>query len=156
GKIIGEALFSCRKLYARFLRMDEPHNGFKVVPVPRLPAERRGEDAAAERRQVAELIDGRRDDVRADPQAIALLREIGPDENILAYALNFYRADGTLNPALKAANQFNKAIYGLLSIKPDSDIYGYPLVVSTTDFDQSAYGPAFIADYKRRLGVGGS
>lgn len=157
GKIIGEALFSCRKLYARLLAMDEPGNGFKAVPVPRLPSERTGGDIAAERKKVAELIDRRTgDDIRNDPAAMALLKEIGPDQNILAYAFNFYRDDGSLNPDLEDANRLNRAIYDRLSIDPGDDIYGYPLVVSTTDFDETAYGTAFIADFKRRLGVSGS
>jgi glutamate/tyrosine decarboxylase-like PLP-dependent enzyme len=157
GKIIGEALFSCRKLYARLLAMDDPANRFKAVPVPRLPAERSGGDAAAERKRVSELIDRRTgDQIRSDPEAMALLREIGPDENILSYAFNFYRDDGVLNSDLDAANRLNRAVYDRLSIRPGDDIYGHPLVVSTTDFDQANYGPAFIADFKRRLGVGGS
>lgn len=157
GKIIGQALFSCRKLYARLLAMDEPASGFKAVPLPRLPAERLGGDVAAERKRVVDLIDRRSgEDVRADPLAMALLQEIGPDENILAYAFNFYLGDETLNPDLEAANRLNQEIYNRLSIDPGTDIYGYRLIVSTTDLDQSAYGERFIADYKRRLGVAGS
>ena len=157
GKIIGEALFSCRKLYARLLALDDPKQGFKAVPVPRLPAERNGEDGAANRKQVADLIDRRKgDEILNDEAALALLKEIGPDQNILAYAFNFYLKDGQLNTDLAAANRLNRAIYQRLSIKPGDDIYGYPLIVSTTDLDASAYGPAFIADYKRRLGVGRS
>jgi glutamate/tyrosine decarboxylase-like PLP-dependent enzyme len=157
GKIIGQALFSCRKLYARLLALDEPHNRFKAVPVPRLLAERAGQDPAEERRRVAELIDRRGgEEIRADPAAMQLLGEIGPDQNILAYAFNFYRDDGTLNDDLEAANRLNRAVYSRLSIAPGDDIYGYPLVVSTTDLDQDAYQPAFISEYKRRLGVGRS
>ncbi len=157
GKIIGEALFSCRKLYARLLSMDDPKFGFKAVPVPRLPAERDGGDLNAERAKIANLIDRKTGtEIHHDPEALALLKEIGPDQNILAYAFNFYLADGTLNPDLAATNQLNRAIYNRLSINPGDDIYGYPLIVSTTDLDSSAYGPAFIEDYKRRLGVEGS
>ena len=42
GQIIGQALFSCRRLYARLLGMADPDDPFVVVPVPRLPAERAG------------------------------------------------------------------------------------------------------------------
>ncbi|WP_143594068.1 pyridoxal-dependent decarboxylase [Synechococcus sp. BO 8801] len=160
GKIIGQALFSCRKLYARLLAMDEPQHGFKVVPVPRLPAERSSGSSDAisdQRRAIAELIDRRSSEaIRADADAMTLLREIGPDQNILSYAFNFYLPDGTLNTDLEAANRLNRALYGRLSIDPGDDIYAYPLVVSTTDFDVAAYGPTYIDDYKRRLGVGGS
>lgn len=157
GKIIGQALFSCRKLYARLLALDDPQQGFKAVPLPRLPAERAGGDGTVNRKMVAELIDHRTgEEIRNDPAAWALLNEIGPDQNILSYAFNFYLKNGTLNTDLRAANRLNRAIYNRLSIRPGDDIYGYPMIVSTTDLDSAAYGTAFIEDYKRRLGVGGS
>jgi hypothetical protein len=61
-----------------------------------------------------------------------------------------------LNPDLGKANELNTAIYRRLSIAPGHDIYGYDLIVSTTDLDAATYGPSFIAHYKQRLGLGGS
>jgi glutamate/tyrosine decarboxylase-like PLP-dependent enzyme len=157
GKIIGQALFSCRKLYARLLTMGQPTDPFVVVPVPRLPAERHGGDAEAEKARVYALIDQKSsDEIQADPAATALLREIGPDQNILSYAFNLRHADGTINTDLRVANALNKALYEHLSINPGQDIYGYDLIVSTTDLDMATYGAAFIEAFKRRLGVAGS
>ena len=164
GKIIGQALFSCRKLYARLLTMAGEDDRFVVVPVPRLPSERNGaspEEQAAERERVRQLIDqtAASDIVNLEtgevlnPEAMALLREIGPDENILAYAFNFRLPNGTLNTSLPLANALNKAIYSQLSIDPGHDIYGYDLIVSTTDFDRNTYGDPFMDDFKRRMGV---
>jgi glutamate/tyrosine decarboxylase-like PLP-dependent enzyme len=157
GKIIGEALFSCRKLYARLLSMDLPQQRLKAIPVPRLPTERQGGDGSADRKRIADLIDRQSGaQIRENSAALALLKEIGPDQNILAYAFNFYDREGVLNTDLEMANRLNRAIYDHLSIKPGDDIYGHPMIVSTTDLDAAAYGPAFIEDYKRRLGVTGS
>lgn len=157
GKIIGEALFSCRKLYARLLSMAGPTDPFIVVPVPRLPSERRGEDPTAERARIRELIDHKSsDEIRGNRAALALLREIGPDENILSYAFNFRRPDGTVNADLKQANDFNTAIYRRLSIRPGEDVYGRDMVVSTTDLSADTYGSAFIENYKHRLGTASS
>lgn len=157
GKIIGQALFSCRKLYARLLTMAKPDDLFVIVPLPRLPAERAGEDAAAETERVRQLIDQRStQEIQGDPEAVKLLREIGPDQNILSYAFNFRHPDGQLNGNLDDANALNKAMYNLLSIDPGENIYSYDLIVSTTDIDVANYGSVFIDDFKRRLGVGGS
>jgi glutamate/tyrosine decarboxylase-like PLP-dependent enzyme len=160
GKIIGQALFSCRKLYARLLTMSRPEDPFVVVPLPRLPSERRGgseTERAAEREQIRDLIDRRSgEQIRSDARAMALLQEIGPDLNILAYALNFRRSDGTLNSDLAWANRLNRALYDRLSIDPGEDIYGYDLLVSSTDLDVRTYGTPLIDDYKSRLGVGSS
>lgn len=152
GKIIGQALFSCRRLYARLLSLSSPSDPFVVVPVPRLPAERRGEDqaaVAAERTAILELIDTKTNDqIRNNPAAMTLLQEIGPDQNILSYAFNLRG-----NTELARANRLNRAIYGRLSIKPGADIYGSDLIVSTTDFAKSAYGRTFMQDFKARLGL---
>ncbi|NEQ37240.1 MAG: decarboxylase [Okeania sp. SIO3I5] len=157
GKIHGKALFSCKKLYAKLLCMADPEDRFIVVPVPRLPAEINGGDVEQQIRFIRDRIDGKSNqEILADPEAMALLSEIGPDQNILTYAFNFKHPDGSLNTDLNLANRLNKAMYDQLSIKPGHDIYSYDLIVSTTDFDNPNYGEIFVENYKRRLGVGDS
>ncbi len=156
GKIIGKALFNCKKLYARLLCMARPQDRFTVVPVPRLPAEISGGNVDKQIQFIREKIDGAsNEELLANSKAMKLLTEIGPDQNILTYAFNFKNPDGSLNNNLELANRFNKALYEQLSIKPGEDIYGYKLIVSTTDFDAEHYGEAFMENFKRRLGVTG-
>jgi glutamate/tyrosine decarboxylase-like PLP-dependent enzyme len=155
GKIIGQALFSCRRLYARLLTLAGPSDPFFVVPVPRLPAEREGKGAAAieeERADILELIDTKsNDEIRSSERAMGLLAEIGPDQNILSYAFNLRG-----NTEFARANRLNAAIYRRLSIRPGADIYGADMIVSTTDFEESAYGSVFMDDFKARLGLTGN
>ncbi|NEQ73817.1 MAG: decarboxylase [Okeania sp. SIO2C9] len=154
GKIHGKAIFNCKKLYAKLLCMADPEDRFIIVPVPRLPAEINGDDVEEQIRFIRDRIDGKSNqEILADSEAMALLSEIGPDQNILTYAFNFKHPDGTLNTDLNLANRLNKTMYDQLSIKPGQDIYGYDLIVSTTDFDKADYGEVFVEDYKRRLGV---
>lgn len=137
--------------------MARPNDRFIAVPLPRLPAELAGSDVEKQLHFIRERIDGKRNaEIIADHEALALLRELGPDENILAYAFNFRTPSGSINTDLAQANRLNKALYERLSINPGEDIYGYNLIVSTTDLDAAQYGEAFIEDYKRRLGVAGS
>ncbi|WP_437827351.1 pyridoxal-dependent decarboxylase [Sorangium sp. So ce1153] len=157
GQIHRRALFNCKRFYARLLCMAHPEDRFVIVPVPRLPAEVGGGDAEAEREFIRERIDRRSiEELLADPEAMALLPELGPDQNILTYAVNFKHPDGSLNTNLDMMNRLNAAIYELLSIDPGDDIYRYRMIVSTTDFSEEQYGNVFIEDYKRRLGVSGS
>lgn len=157
GQIHRRALFNCKRFYARLLCMATPADRFVIVPVPRLPAEVSGGDVEAEVRFIRERIHRRNEeDLLADPEAMALLPELGPDQNILTYAVNFKNLDGSLNTSLEQANRLNKAIYDLLSINPGEEIYGYGMIVSTTDFSEEHYGKTFIEDYKRRLGVSAS
>ncbi len=157
GKILGQALFSCKQLYVRLLCMARPGDRFIVVPVPRLPAEMSGEDIEKQLQLIRDRIDGKSSAaIIADAEAMALLAELGPDENILAYAFNFRTPSGAINTDLAQTNHLNKAIYDRLSINPGEDIYGYNLIVSTTDLDTAHYGEVFIDNYKRRLRVAGS
>ena len=157
GQIHRKALFNCKRFYARLLCMAHPEDRFVIVPVPRLPAEVGGGDAEAEREFIRERIDRRSiEELLADPEAMALLPELGPDQNILTYAVNFKHPDGSLNTNLDMMNRLNAAIYDILSIDPGDDIYRYRMIVSTTDFSEEHYGKVFIEDYKRRLGVSGS
>lgn len=156
GQIHGKTLLSCKQLYARLLCMAHPEDRFIVVPVPRLPAEISGSNVEEQNQFIRERIEGKKiDKLLADPEAMALLKEVGPDLNIVTYAFNFKHPDGSLNTDLALANRLNAALYDRLSIKPGEDIYGYKLIVSTTDFDAEHYGEAFIESYKRRLGVTG-
>ncbi len=156
GQIHGKTLLSCKQLYARLLCMARPEDRFIVVPVPRLPAEISGSNVEEQNQFIRERIEGKKiDELLADPEAMALLKEVGPDLNIVTYAFNFKHPDGSLNTDLTLANRLNAALYDRLSIKPGEDIYGYKLIVSTTDFDAEHYGEAFIESYKRRLGVTG-
>jgi glutamate/tyrosine decarboxylase-like PLP-dependent enzyme len=157
GQIHRRALFNCKRLYARLLCMAGPEDRFVVVPVPRLPAEVAGNDGESELSFIRERINRRNEkDLLTDPEAMALLPELGPDQNILTYAVNFRHPDGSLNASLEQANRLNRSIYDLLSIDPGDEIYGYGMIVSTTDFSEEHYGKSFIEDYKRRLGVSAS
>jgi glutamate/tyrosine decarboxylase-like PLP-dependent enzyme len=154
GQIHRRALFNCKRFYARLLCMARPEDRFAIIPVPRLPAEVAGNDVGTQLSFIRERIDRRSEaELLSDPEAMALLPELGPDQNILTYAVNFKSADGSLNTSLEQANRLNRAIYDLLSIDPGDEIYGYGMIVSTTDFSEEHYGKTFIEDFKRRLGV---
>ncbi len=157
GKIIGQALYSCKKLYVRLLCMAKDKDRFVVVPIPRLPTEKNNQseqEIIKEKQLIKNQIYGL-DNKSINRNVRRLLPEIGPDQNILAYAFNFKEKNGALNQNLSLMNKLNKAIYDHLSINPGEDIYNYDLVVSTTDLDIENYGKDFIEDYKRRSGIKG-
>ncbi len=154
GQIIGRAMFSCKKLYSRLLCMARPEDQFVVVPVPHLAAAIPGANNEAKIQFVRDRIDQKTNaEIQQDAEVMQILREMGPDQNILTYAFNFRNPDGDLNTDLDKANALNQALYKILSIKAGSDIYGYNLIVSTTSFEEEHYGTLFMNDYKQRLGV---
>ena len=157
GEIIGRAMFGSKKLYARLLCMARPEDRFIVVPVPHLSDKIPGSSEAEKIDFIKYRIDQRTNaEIRTDAEVMDILPEIGPDQNIITYAFNFKNPDGSINHDLAKANRLNQALYKLLSIKTGADIYGYNLIVSTTNFEEAHYGKEFMEDYKQRLQVGGS
>jgi hypothetical protein len=157
GQIIGRAMFGCKKLYSRLLCMARPEDRFVVVPVPHLSNAIPGDSDQEKIQFVRNRIDQKTNaEIQDDPEVMAILPEIGTDQNIITYAFNFKNPDGSLNTDLEKANRLNQALYKLLSIKAGSDIYGYNLLVSTTSFEEEHYGTLFMEDYKKRLGVSDS
>lgn len=152
GKIIGQALFSCRKLYIRLCCMAKPDDPFIAIPLARIPSIN-GTPQKKIRSEIEKLDRMNIDQILGDEKSKKIIGEIGPDQNILAYAFNFRRPDGSLNDDLALCNRLNKELYSKLSIDPGKDIYNYDLIVSTTDLDAAHYGKAFIDDFKKRLGV---
>jgi hypothetical protein len=100
--------------------------------VPRLPAEVAGSDVKEQIQFIRDRIVGKSNEqIIADAEAMALLSELGPDENILAYAFNFRTPSGSINTDLAQTNRLNKALYDRLSINPGEDIYGYDLILAS-------------------------
>ena len=157
GKIIGQALFSCKRLYARLLCMAGPEDRFIAVPMARLPDGIPGATVEEKIAFVRNTIDSKTNaQLLNDAVARQWLSELGPDENILAYAFNFRRRDGSgwvVNQDMDLMSRLNRALYDRLSINPGEDIYGYDLIVSTTDLHVEQYGETFIKSYARRLGI---
>ncbi|QRN94179.1 decarboxylase [Archangium violaceum] len=158
GQILGRALYNCKMFHAGLLLMNEPSDPFLVVPGPRfqLPPslmERYGGTSQALER-LRHVVRGKSSASlfsTAEGEDLELLREIGADLNIVTYAFNFKTAGG-LNPDMSLVNLFNRKIYDRLGVKADGrDIYGYQLLVSTTDFIEADYGKVFFEDYQRRL-----
>ena len=134
--------------------MQNNHDRFICVPLPQLNESIPGETESQKKEFIRDRIAYKGlQEISADDEVIHLLNEIGPDQNILCYAFNFKHANGTLNQSLQEMNALNSQIYQQLSIKPGSDIYGYKLIISTTDLDKKQYGESFIEDLKQRLGV---
>lgn len=155
GRILGQALYSGDKLYARLLCMAKEEDPFTIVPLAIIPNSIPGNTEAERIEFIRQRIDGKtNEEIEQDQEAMAALKEIGTDLNIIIYAFNF-KINGQLNTSLKNANLLNKRYYENLSIDEDDDLNNYPMIVSTTDFTTEAYGAYFIEHYKQRLGVTG-
>lgn len=160
GKILGQALFNSKRFYAAIITMAEESDDFIVAPVQQIPAEREGKSPEEIRRQMefikTRIVPRQNNELIQDPEAMALLKELGSDQIIITYGLNF-KKQGVLNPRADQANAFMHDVFQKLSVHPsesDPAKMEIPdLVITTSQFDPKEYGDDFVATYMKRIGV---
>lgn len=99
-----------------------------------------------------EIID---EDAKRAPEdkAMVLLRALGSDLNINAFALNFRYSDGTLNDDVEEANYLNRRVVEVLSVdSPEDDPTQIPFYLTSTEFEHELYGKC-AQHFKKRLGL---
>ncbi|MGJ8623352.1 MAG: pyridoxal phosphate-dependent decarboxylase family protein [Yoonia sp.] len=162
GKLLGKCIFNSKRLYAELVSLDGTDDDIKVVPFQRLPCEKEGKDAEARAKQVAYIRDNfvpkQNDDLVEfmlnDPEALELFKELGSDQNIVTYAVNFKTSQGW-NTDVALMNEVNTAIYQALSISTyDGGVVPEnPMFVTSSAFDVPSYGQDSVDAYGARLGV---
>ncbi|RDH36369.1 pyridoxal phosphate-dependent transferase [Aspergillus welwitschiae] len=126
GSLLGEAAFTSARLSAYWAAIgdenDTPDRMFICVPLNRPPGENGNGYFSTEARKERDLIREKilrksNDDIAAadeDGKLMELLRELGSDLNINAFALNWFDEHGRLNEDLEEANNLMKRheLYG--------------------------------------------
>lgn len=85
-----------------------------------------------------------------DPQAMQVLKSLGSDMNINAFACNF-RINGKANTDVEEANYLNNAVFKRLSITtPNVRPETIPMFLSSTTFSTAGYGEC-VRHFKERL-----
>jgi glutamate/tyrosine decarboxylase-like PLP-dependent enzyme len=166
GKLLGKCIFNSKRLYAGLVSIgygkDAPPEAIRVVPFQRLPVEKASGTAAELRAQLDflhdEIVPRENDDLVAyladNPAALQVFRDMGSDQNIATYAVNFRTADGW-NSDIDLMNELTNAIYRRLSI---SDFNGgtvpdKPMFVTASSFEVADYGQDFVDAFAGRAGV---
>ncbi|KAJ1311923.1 hypothetical protein OPQ81_010383 [Rhizoctonia solani] len=137
--------------------MDDPN--LVVVPLNSIPAEREGkspDEVQKQRKYIRDRIVNRPNlELVQDEEAMKLVRELGSDLSINAFACNFRLPNGEINQDVVEANYLNTRIYDRLSAtKIEDNIYNKPLFIMSTSMEQKVYGEC--CDHlKKRLGLVG-
>lgn len=154
GRIMSYSLANARQFYTRLLFMTKSEDRFRCVPLALLPAERDGSDVQEQLKFLRKRIHGHTtEQIEADPEAMALFRQLGPDQNIVDYGFNLL---GNIDP--DTYNAFTQEIYNAFHVdylkegKVD-DIHRYRALVTMTTFDRESYGDDFMSTFARRLGL---
>lgn len=153
--------------------MSTKESSYVCVPLNLLPAERKAmEDPRTtletsakaveeEKQKIREQILGKSnqqiidDDAERAPEdkAMVLLRALGSDLNINAFALNWKYSDGMLNDDVEEANYLNRRVVEELSVdSPEDDPTKIPFYLTSTEFEHGPYGKC-AQHFKKRLGL---
>jgi len=159
GKIISQSLLNTKLFCLRLMLMAGEQDNFIMVPLPRLPIERTGGDKESYLATLRQRLYGKtQSEILADPEAMAMLREIGPDQNIICYAFNFKRLDNSINDDPQLFSKLIDLVYDRFHVHyyqngKAEDFHKYQFFLTKTVFQLDDYGPTFIGNYAKRLGL---
>ncbi|KAI8949332.1 pyridoxal-dependent decarboxylase domain-containing protein [Xylaria longipes] len=165
GSLLGEVTWTCTRLSAEWATLTDASSPFICVPFNMLPSELEpnptDEKIEAEKKRIRQDIvlktnaqiteeDYNRPD---DAKAMKLMRELGSDLNINAFALNFRYENGQLNDDIEEANYLMQRVVETLSVdSPTDDPTKIPLYLTSTEFSDELYKDCR-ANFVKRLGL---
>ncbi|CZS94233.1 uncharacterized protein RAG0_04293 [Rhynchosporium agropyri] len=169
GALLGEVTFTCSRFAAEWAAMTAlDKDDFMVVPLNMLPSELKPGSTIAKVEEEKQRI---RDTILSmtnsqivasdigkpeDEKALTLLRALGSDLNINAFALNFRLTpgkDGAWNTDVEEANYLMRRVVERLSVdSPEDDPSTIPFVLTSTQFSKDLYDEC-ATNFKHRLGL---
>ncbi|KAK7992840.1 pyridoxal-dependent decarboxylase domain protein [Apiospora saccharicola] len=165
GALLGEVTWTCTRLSAEWASLTNSQSPFVCVPFNMLPSElakpTSEEEVEAEKARIrSDIVTKTNAEIVAEDRhrhpkdkAMKLMRALGSDLNINAFALNFRHEDGTLNGDLEEANYLMQRVVGALSVEsPDDRPADIPLFLTSTEFSDELYGDCK-RHFVRRLGL---
>jgi hypothetical protein len=165
GKLLEQCIFSSKKLYCRLRTMARQGDPFCIAFVQRLPAEKAGLAPAAIEQQLHDVrawFVGKSNHEIVDGPHYEFFKQLGSDQTILTWAVNFKNADGRWNQDIALLNKLNNDLYTTFSMMPVALARGgnklrnpsdVKLILTSSSFGVSAYGPEFVGSFLSRLGV---
>ena len=158
GRILSQCVWTSKRMFSRLRTLQDPR--FTVTLFNRTPAERahaRPEELAAEQDTIRRVVDLDNSALRRlldeDAATRELFAQLGSDQVILAFSLNFRTAAG-LNTDLARANLFNERVFSLCSVvEPKANLDGLDLILTSSRFDPAVYGHNFVNAFAARMGV---
>ena len=156
GRILGQCMWTSKRLFCRLLTLEDER--FTVTMFNRTPAERIYADTADEHAALRDTVELDNQELAArldgDEELRTLFNEVGSDQVILSFILNFRDRKGRLNKDLVRANAFNDKVFNLCSmVEPRESWDGLDLLLTSSRFDPGTYGHNFVDALCRRMGV---
>ncbi|CAG8544963.1 22226_t:CDS:2 [Gigaspora margarita] len=159
GALLGQATFTCSKIYCHWATMSTDKDNFIVVPFNMLPTEKlntpNSEEVRKQKQKISELIVTKSNlDIINNEEALNLIKKVGSDLIINTFACNF-KVNGKVNENINEANYLNQRLFEKFSLTSYRKTNkSKPLILTSTMLRQSAYGNC-LTNFKNRLGLKG-
>ncbi|KAF9463112.1 pyridoxal phosphate-dependent transferase [Collybia nuda] len=158
ARVTRNAKLHVLQMYANWVTMTLDTQPLVVTAFNRLPSERSGsseQEIYDECVRIRNTIVNRPNyELENDLEAMELVRQLGSDLMINAFACNF-RIEDKINTDVVEASFLNRRLYQRLSITTmDEDINLKPIVIMATEFSQAKYGEV-LNRFKKRMGLVG-
>ncbi|KAK0625573.1 putative L-aspartate decarboxylase [Lasiodiplodia hormozganensis] len=154
GALLAEACFTSSMFSALWAAVDVGRSSFMCVPFNEFPSETTaGVNPQFEkniiRKQILDKSDSK--EFVKNPELMKLLRALGSDLNINAFALNWKYGDGTANTDVEEANYLMTRVVRRLSIEdPNDKPTKINFYLTSTEFEHELYGDC-AKHFKERL-----
>lgn len=165
GSLLAEVTWTCTRLSAEWAALTDSASPFICVPLNELPSELQRdstpEKVEAEKERIRKDILSKsngeivkEDQNRSqDQKVMTLMRALGSDLNINAFAINFRHSNGQLNDDVEEANYLMQRVIEALSVdSPTDDPAKIPLYLTSTEFSDELYGKCK-QHFMKRLGL---
>ncbi|CAG8734348.1 8858_t:CDS:2, partial [Racocetra fulgida] len=159
GALLGQATFTCSKMYCHWATMSTDDDDFIVVPFNMLPVERLNspnlKEVKNQKQRIRELIVNKSNlEIIKNEEALNLIKNVGSDLIINTFACNF-KVKGEVNEDVNEANYLNQRLFEKFSLTSYRQTNkSKPLILTSTVLKQSAYGHC-LTNFKNRLGLKG-
>ncbi|KAK5575614.1 hypothetical protein RB653_006747 [Dictyostelium firmibasis] len=151
GMVLKRCLLSTRLFYLRLLWLCSGSDQFKVVGVPIEPSQATL-DGLKSRLYDASGVMKSVDTICQDDQLVKDLAEVGPDQNIVCFGINFKDANGNWNNDYNKYVDLNNKVYERFDFIKEVGMTEFDLIFSNTAFNDQ-YGQVFQKDLSKRFGL---
>jgi vitellogenic carboxypeptidase-like protein len=164
GRILGECMFSAKIYYCYWLTLAGNTDNFRIepiVPLPELVFDANGLLLAEGDDQIKEFIwenilGKPNEDIADNPNAMAVLSQLGSDVLTNSFVVNFMDKDGNWNADLEKCKELNINLFNKFSIVDDTtedDRKKVELVLTLSEIDSKHYNVA-LKSVCEKLGLG--
>ena len=163
GRILGECMFSANIYYCYWLTLAKDTDNFRIepiVPLPELVFDGKGMPLAKGDNAIKEFIRKHilgkpNEKIAEDPDAMAVLSQLGSDVLTNSFVVNFRGLDGSWNVDLEKCKELNSKLFHMFSIVDDTseeDRKRVEFVLTYSEIDSKHYKVA-LESVCKKLGL---